>query len=312
MLDKFQLTRGFVFLVLSLVLTFNCAVAAPEHPRDTANSPEAAMPPEFPQYSRDITKWREVAVPPKSPIRPRMVWSYAASYSDITWRVFIKKGRAMASDDPKPQSKASAQPKFVAKAAKFVGGSAFAAVADGWLVGFNEGEFGAALYWFSRDGKRNYKISDDQVVAFVSLTDGIYAVQGLAHMSLSEGSIVRISRPSANTNWTSTTVVELPAAPYTVSLLRDKTMLITLSSSLVSVGPDHKVRTLLADAPWRGLYPNSSVLSPDEKELYIGMRQFVGEFDLTTHKLRLLIPADEFLNKLSKEDEAIISRQYGS
>ena len=41
-----------------------------------------------------------------------------------------------------------------------------ARVDDGWLVGFNKGEFGAALYWFSADGKQNYKISDHQVWEF--------------------------------------------------------------------------------------------------------------------------------------------------
>ena len=53
------------------------------------------------------------------------------------------------------------------------------------------------------------------------------------------------------------------------------------------------------------------MLSSDEQKLYIGMRQFVGEFDLSTKKLRLLIPSDAFLNKLPKEDEQRIRKQYG-
>ena len=32
-------------------------------------------------------------------------------------------------------------------------------VADGWLVGFNAGEFGGGLWWFSFDGKRSKRIS---------------------------------------------------------------------------------------------------------------------------------------------------------
>jgi hypothetical protein len=89
-------------------------------------------------------------------------------------------------------------------------------------------------------------------------------------------------------------------------------MLVTLSDSLVSVGDDHKITTLFPDAPWSGLYPNSSVLSSDEQKLYIGMRQFVGELGIATKKLRLLIPSDAFLNKLPKEDEQLIRQQYGS
>src|SRR5258705_13536778 len=41
------------------------------------------------------------------------------------------------------------------------------------------------------------------------------------------------------------------------------------------------------------------------------MRQFVGEFSVTTKKLRLLIPSNQFLNKLPKEDEERIRKQYG-
>ena len=48
-------------------------------------------------------------------------------------------------------------------------------------------------------------------------------------------------------------------------------MLITLSDSLVSVGPDHKVKTLLRDVPWDSHYPDSSVLSQNEQKLYIGI-----------------------------------------
>jgi hypothetical protein len=72
----------------------------------------------------------------------------------------------------------------------------------------------------------------------------------------------------------------------------------------------NKIDTLLPDAPWAGLYVNSSVLRPDEQKLYIGMRQFLGEFGLTTKKLRLLIPAKQFLNKLPKEVEDRIRKQY--
>ena len=293
--------QRFSLLLLPLILAFGVCVAAREYPRD-------------------ITKWREFKVPPKSPLAPRMIWFYASNYSDLSWRVFTKNGKALASNDPEAPVKPSERPKFTPKVAArksdsaynlFQGGSAFAAVDDGWLVGFNQGEFGAALYWFSRDGKRNYKISNHQIVDFVTLSNGVYAVEGLAHLSISRGSVIRISRPKAGAHWAATTVTKLPFAPYAVSLRRDGTLLITLSNSLVSVGPNHKVRTLLSDAPWGGLYPNSSVISPDSKKLYIGMRQFVGEFDLTNNKLRFLLPSNKFLNKLPKEEEQQIIKQYG-
>lgn len=265
-----------------------------------------------PEYPRDITKWQEATVPPEKPQGPRMAWFYAANYSNLEWRVFTENGKPSAKNGQEAPAKRPDQPKFTPKAGKFRGASAFAAVDDGWLVGFNQGEFGAALYWFSQDGKRNYKVSDHQVVDFFSLPDGVYAIEGLAHMGYSGGSVIRIARPKAGAHLEATTVAKLPFAPYALSLRRDGTMLITLSDSLVSVGPDHKIHTLLTDAPWGGLYPNSSIISPDATKLYIGMRQFVGEFDLTTNKFRFLIPSNKFLNKLPKEDEERIRKQYGA
>jgi len=264
-----------------------------------------------PAYPRDIAKWQEVAVPPKSEQGARMAWFYAANYSNHEWRVFAQDDQPQAQLSNEPQEKRPERPKFTPKAGKFRDASAFASVDDGWLVGFNQGEFGAALYWFSRDGKHSYKVFDHQIVDFFSVSDVIHAIEGLAQLSMSEGSVIRIARPKAGAHWEATLVAKLPFAPYAVSLRRDGTMLISLSDSLVSVGLDHKIHTLLADAPWGWLHANSSILLPDERRLYIGMRQFVGEFDLTTNKFRFLIPSKEFLNKLPKEDEERIRKQYG-
>lgn len=250
-----------------------------------------------PGYPRDIARWQEVSVPRETDQGARMAWFYAANYSRHEWRVFAERDQVCAhlttANDPNPKE----QPKFTPKAGKFHGASSFAAVEDGWIVGFNRGEFGAALFWFSRDGRRNYKVSDHQVVDFFSLSDGLHAIEGLAHLDMSTGSVIRIARPRPNARWKAATAIKLPFAPYAISVRRDGTMLITLSDSLVSIGPDRKIHTLLSDPPWRGLYPNSSLLSPDERKLYVGMRQFVGEFDLSTKELRLLIPSNAFLNK---------------
>jgi len=86
--------------------------------------------------------------------------------------------------------------------------------------------------------------------------------------------------------------------------------LIVLSDSLVSVDREYHVNTLIADAPWGGLYPSSSILLSDESRLYIGMRQFVGEVDLTSDHLRLLVPSVSFLNKLPPGDEKRFRAQY--
>jgi hypothetical protein len=264
-----------------------------------------------PEYNGDVAQWLEVAAPPAADQGERMVWHYAACYSKHEWRVDADGDRVDARLTTEKVEKPRPRPSFDPTAEKFRMADEFADVGDGWLVGFNAGEFGAALYWFSHDGKRNYKVSDDQVVAFFTLDDGVYAIEGLAHGSESRGSVIRMARPDPRGRWQAHEVTKLPFAPYAVSVCKDGTMLIALSDALVAVGDDRKVRVLLADAPWDSLYPNSSVLSRDEQKLYIGMRQFVGELDLKSKTLRLVVPTDKFLNKLPDDQAKQIRKTWG-
>jgi hypothetical protein len=256
-----------------------------------------------PPFDSDVSKWVEVPIPSHKNEVDYQLWSYAANYSRLEWRVFLKNGcpRVRLTEDATPIP--LERPAFIPRAGEFNDASAFARVEDGWLVGFNKGEFGAALYWFSSDGKHNYKISDHQVSEFFHLPDGVYAVEGLAHLTMNEGSLIRVTRRAPNAQWEAHKVVPLPAAPQTAAITGDGSLILTLFDALVRADPNHKVHILLADAPWWGLYPNSSILADHEHKLFIGMRQYVGEFDLRTRKLRFLVPSAKFLNKLTKKRE---------
>jgi hypothetical protein len=264
-----------------------------------------------PKYPREVAQWQEISVPPASNQSARMVWSYAANYSDYEWRVFAENGQIYAQlATAKPQAQRE-HPRFTIPQNGFGRPSSLVRVDDGWLVGFNKGEWGGALWWFSPDGERSYQISSHQIVDFFSLPDGVHAIEGMYHLGISKGSVIRIARAQPNARWQAITVIELPFAPFAVSVRHDGTMLMTLANALVQMDRDREIVTLLADPPWVGIYPNSSALSSDEQKLYIGMRQFVGEFDISTKKLRLLIPSARFLNKLPKKDEQEIRKQYG-
>jgi hypothetical protein len=265
----------------------------------------AAVRAEEREYAHDVTGWQEVAIPPEGRNPERTVWRFAAAYSPLA------NGEPMAtltklSD---PYAWQPIRPPFDPKADHFVGANRFAEVIDGWLVGFSHGEFGAALLWFSKDGGQHYKISNDQVAAFFTVRDVTYGIEGLQHFS-SCGSLIRMARSLSTKRWRAITVMELPSAPGAIAIKHDGTMLITLSDSLISVAPDRHMDTLVSEAPWETLYPSSSVISLDGSRLYIGMRQFVGEVDLGTNKLRLLIPSNQFLNKLPEDDERRIRAQY--
>ena len=286
-------------LMRRLLLCFNLLMLA-----CSANAVEAS-------YPRDPAQWKEISIPSSSDKGARMVWDYAANYSRHEWRVYVEGGKVSARLISPMRLEKGERPPFTPKGFQFGQGDVFRRVDDGWLAGFNRGEFGASLYWFSADGKRNYKISEHQVVEFITRPDGVYAIEGLAHLGITDGSVIRIARDTWQLRWTATPITKLPFAPYAVAVRGDNAMLVTLSGALVSVDTNGDVATLLEDVPWRGLYPNSSALSSDGRKLYIGMRQFVGEFDTQSRTLRLLVPSDAFLNKLPKDEEQQIYKQYG-
>ena len=264
-----------------------------------------------PSYNPDVTKWEEVELPPKKS-RPGdwIVWSSAANYSPINWQIKRDGNVIRASATSNPVAQSSPRPNFVPKAEQFVGAGAVQQVDDGWLVGFNQGEFGAALYWFSNDGRRNYKISDDQVADFMRMPRGIIAIQGLAHLGISEGSLIGIARSSDTKQWRSTTIQKLPEAPEAFVRLSNGTLIVVLSDSLVSFSSDYEMTVLIKCADWGSLYSTSVAVSPDESRIYIGMRQFVVEFELGTKKLRYLVPNRTFLNHLSNKDEKRLCEMY--
>jgi len=157
-----------------------------------------------PAYSPDVTGWQDIQVPLKGNNADRVVWDFAANYSHISWRVYVEGASPRAQLIEHANDEMSDPAPFDATADHFSGASRFKQVEDGWLVGFNHGEFGAALYWFNREGTHHYKISNHQVVAFFTLSDAVYAIEGLSHMGLSCGSVIHIQRPTPSARWRAT------------------------------------------------------------------------------------------------------------
>lgn len=258
----------------------------------------------------DLAGSREVAVPPRRDAASFMVWSYASNYSELEWQVYPVKGRICAKPDD-PGRRSVARPAFEPAADEFHGGATrFARVDDGWLVGFNQGEFGAALFWFSPDGQRHYRISEHQVVAFFPHAGGWAAIEGLGHLGFARGSIIRITRHKASGRWQAQPTLTLPDAPYAVAQVPYGPTLIVLGSSLVAIEDLSRSTTLLDDAPWSLLYPQSAALTADSRTLYIGMRQYVAEFDLQTRRLRMLLPPTAPLNRLPEDEERRLRALY--
>ena len=160
-------------------------------------------------------------------------------------------------------------------------------------------------------GQSHYKISNHQVVAFFPSSDAVLAIEGLAHLALSYGSIVRLTK---DPQWQAENLTLLPEAPKAGVQFRDGTLLLVLSDSIAKYyrkGDRERLIFLEKDGGWAGLYPNSVVLTDDETRAYIGMRQFVAEYDFKRGTLHFFVPDSSFLNKLPTGEEEAIRTLYG-
>ena len=259
---------------------------------------------------QDVSTWQEVTRSSTPMSGSRMVWWNASNRSGYYWKVF-KEGNTVKAVLDKDAKRSQEKPPFTPKAENLEYAAASFKVDDGWLIGFNHGEFGRALYWFDHSGKSRYKISNHQVVAFFPSSDGILAIEGLSHLSHSYGSIIRITKSQ---QWKAEKLTLLPEAPYAGVQFHDGRLLLVLSGSLAEYfrkGDRERLKFLEKDGDWAGLYPNSVVLTDDQTKAYIGMRQFVAEYEFERRMLRFLIPNVSFLNKLDAEEEDNIRRAYG-
>ena len=178
-------------------------------------------------------------------------------------------------------------------------------VEDGYLVGFNRGEWGGELYWFSKNGKERYEISGHQIVQFIERDNKIYAIEGLAHLGLTGGSIIEIKKQEEE--WVAKEFLKLPTTPRAIKLdskgnfivvtfgtnwsfgKGGNGVIINATPGLFSIDRDANIDTLVEDGMWGdSLYPSSMVIQNDV--VYIGMRKGIYKFDLSEKKDEWLLP----------------------
>lgn len=206
-----------------------------------------------------------------------------ANYSDVEWSVSVDSGRlkvARWTEGP-----ALAALPFKIPATRHRGGQQHVVqVTDGWLVGFDRGEWGGELWWYSQDGRRSRQLkpgpnapvhSEDQlpstnVRGFASVEGDVLVLMGRNHMTLRSGRVFRAVRDGLR--WSLAPVAVLDGRPD--AWLAEGSDLLALTQSglwrIAVGGKTEQVVPLVTG----GLYPNSLARGPDAA-LYVGMRRFV-------------------------------------
>ncbi|MGC4043577.1 MAG: hypothetical protein QM758_07200 [Armatimonas sp.] len=170
-------------------------------------------------------------------------------------------------------------------------------VADGYLIGFNNGEFGGGLYWFSADGKKHYEIPANAEFAentqfLLQRGSELLSLRGLSHLGIHCGLLSRLAQDSRSI-WKETPLVDLKdsAGGYCFA---GQDLWIATQSQLLKVSAQNKLTVVVEKAFWRGLYPNSMIFSAPNT-LYIGIRSGAARVRLkrgSSPEIRLLYPGD--------------------
>jgi hypothetical protein len=151
-------------------------------------------------------------------------------------------------------------------------------VENGWLVGFNRGEWGGGLYWFDEKGKNGYLIRYAHVKEIFEIEKEIYVVEGLAHLSVSEGEIFKVKKEKEK--WEEEKFMKLDESPQTIILDKDNKFIIVFSNKVSSITIKKEIKDIMKEQVWEGyIYSNSMIIN--DENLYIGMRSGIIKVNLS-------------------------------
>ena len=243
--------RRFILVAASVAIAVGCA----EHPAPPTGS--AALP----------LGW--IAVTPPATDTPAL---WCANYAEDEWEVSLN------ADSTAVLFSAAAGVRGV--------DSTSTSVSDGVIAGNDLGEFGGAIWWSGRSGRRDtLDVEDrdsstfaaDNVHGFLRRRGSLYALVGLAHLTLDAGELLYLSQDSAG-RWHARHVMSLGGSPEAYALMGSDSALVLLSDSLLAVKFDPVAptrRALYGDPAWGYTYA-SSILRDRAGIVYIGMRSAVA------------------------------------
>ena len=144
-------------------------------------------------------------------------------------------------------------------------------VFNGYLISYNNGEFGGNLYFISNNGKKAYLVERiTRIVDFIEINNSLFATSGLAHLASSRGSLYELV---FDKKWRTNYKENFKSYPYLYLKNKSETYIIT-SNNLYKIHSNFSLQNILT-LPFSLdiFYPNSSVIIT--KDLYIAMRSSI-------------------------------------
>jgi len=162
-------------------------------------------------------------------------------------------------------------PQYLKLSKEMIGSRSVLRTADGWLVGFDAGEFGGGLWWFNNEGDENRKLLSENVHAIYQTADGVFVLVGLAHLSLDSGKIYKFTDTADEVRVTQ--LADLGGSPEASTVDADGRFVVATPRSVVAIDYAGHVHKLYKSGESL-TYPTSVIVDANENIL-VGMRFFV-------------------------------------
>jgi hypothetical protein len=150
--------------------------------------------------------------------------------------------------------------------------SDFLQIQNGFLVGYNSGEFGGGLSWFDGDGRFRQSITTENTQRIIPTRQGAVVFTGLAHGLQDTGHVLRLLYGEGR--WRMTRA-NLPGAPLAVLSDADESFVVVTTRHLVRIRRDFRV-VLLHRGAWRGNPSPNSIVRDSSGRIYLGMSYAVA------------------------------------
>jgi hypothetical protein len=228
--------------------------------------------------------WSE-ARPPAQEIRDGNSLA-CANYSRHEWKVIsTPRGLQVVDDADKSRATPVFPPHFVLSK-EMRGRAVTLKTSDGWLVGFDAGEFGGGLWWSSEDGRAVKHLLEENVHALIAQNGIPLVLTGLAHMGDDHGAIYAYHAGKKEAWGSLLRVADLGSSPGAASLSEDGTLFVVTHKNIVRFGTANELEPLYVSRAFSALYPNSIVTQKDGR-LFVGMRFYVLELLPDNHDLHI-------------------------
>ena len=107
-------------------------------------------------------------------------------------------------------------------------------VEDGWLVGFNHGEFGGGLFHYAVSGKKRVIMKNARIGGIYRTSSGLVATDGVDHMIYLPGNVFLLTRTNRGT-WQAQPLATLQAAPQKIAMAKDGTLIVQSQGAIVAI-----------------------------------------------------------------------------